>query len=419
MRLRTLCCTLIFIFICSGGAFSQVLGARLVTLIDLGATVPFEQFGRSVVLVGENHIGVSKDYEIGYKRISGSVVIIDYKNYRVAGSFSFGANDYYSIGNANGNEMLLVIYYKRKSFYEKESVTAYYRIPIDGEPIACTEEYIKNNKILFDDMSDISRWPKDIPIPEPLDWKLRYDGTDWTIFQGKAIILNEFDVGVHDGSMQTIGVYDMNGAFLFRFPYIIMPGGGEYGNPAMMNAVQMSKDKKRLMINGHARLHDIYPELKGIEPNARHEFVWIYELLSDEEWDPKLREEATIVRLVPDLSGIEWTRKVASDRFNVIPGTNPLYGTRATLKYDRVNLRKEPNIKSPIIVTMDMAVHFAHDPRIGFMILERSEHKDTINGEEDYWYRLFFRLHEYEEYEGWVFGSTIIMHDTKIPYDLE
>ena len=419
MRQLALRFTLLILLVCTGSAFSQALGARLVTLIDLGTTVPFEQFGRDIVLLENYYIGISKDYEMGYKRLSGSVLIMDYKNRIVTNKLSFGPNDYYSIRISVNSELLLIIDYVSKSFYEKESVTACYRIPIDGEPIACTEEYIENNILLFDDRSDISRWPKDIPIPEPLDWKLRYDGTDWTIFQDKAIVLNELDVGVHDGSMQTIGVYDMNGAFLFRFPYIIMPGGGEYGNPAMMNAVQMSKDKKRLMINGHAMLHDIYPELKGIEPNARHEFVWIYELLSDEEWDPKPKEEATIVRLVPDLSRIEWTRKVASDRFNVIPGTNPLYGTRATLKYDRVNLRKEPSIKSSVIVTMDMAVHFAHDPRIGFMILERSQHKDTVNGEEDYWYRIFFRLHEYEEYEGWVFGSTIIMHDPKIPYDLE
>lgn len=405
-------------------------GARLVRLVDLGVDEVFESSGRSVDLINDSFIGISGADNFSYEREEGFITLLDFEKGKVMNHIKFGANVSYYLGPSIHDELLAGYYLVDSKKPGQRGGTRNYRMSFDGRVEECTEDYLKISLRKDDDHRSLNYnpWPKELPLPDGVlkPWTLKTFEVDWTLYKNKLIILNEQYVGAQDASRETIGVYRVDGSFLFRIPYAMMPGGGDdEQRTSVMNVVSVAPGGAYLMVNAHAMSYDIYPELKGKEPNRRREFIWIYELPTEEEWLASPRDTAKVIKMRSNLESIVETYDIPNERFNVHPGTYAVYGLRGYLNDDNVNLRDEPSLRGKVITKMTMASHFKHFKtlKLGFLILEKSQHKDTISGVTDYWYRIFFQFardrQPLERYEGWVFGAFINIYDPTKSFEIQ
>jgi hypothetical protein len=231
---------------------------------------------------------------------------------------------------------------------------------------------------------------------------------DWDVWR-RSLIVTAGPGNGFDYSYLGFSAFDLQGRWLFRFPYVITSAFDDSG--VFGKSVEVGPDERYLLINGNAYLKDVFPVNAPGTKDARLEVGFIYRLFSQEEWESESDFGARYIRFDENLTRVELDLPIDGKRFSVAPGETPLWGMYGRLTSDRVNLRDKPLIPSLVLTLMYKTVA-GHELKL--VIRERTATKTRVGDLEDYWYRVSYEIprgfspdKKDHSWTGWVFGSYI------------
>ena len=413
--MKTLWVVLIVLSLASTSLFGQALGVRLISIIDYGREAMIGNISRSVVWGGEKSIVVTSDYNDWMKSPYGSprLLIYNVESRKARVPVALPASDTLVVVRMRDGAHFRLSLSTGTSSQTIREVSDYIVSLEDGAVKRLNDEEAKANLQELVRWGGPLKWPSDLAKPEALRWVLNeHDNVgaldDWAIWK-RGLVLAAGPGMTFDGSYQGFSAFNIQGKWLFRFPYVITPvvdDGGMGGS-----TIEVSPGEHYLLINGHAYLRDIFPaEVPGVR-DGRLEVGFIYRLLSPEEWEAEPDFKARYVRFDENLDRVELDLPIDGKRFSVAPGETPLWGMYGRLTSDKVNLREKPSIPSLVLTLMNKTVA-GHEFK--FVIRERTATKMRVGDLEDYWYRVTYEIprgfspdKRDHSWTGWVFGSYV------------
>ena len=125
------------------------------------------------------------------------------------------------------------------------------------------------------------KWPSNLPTPERSIGSVTTRDSCWgsgRLGGWEKANCHNWPGNPFDCPYRGFSAIDIEGRWLFRFPYAITPVADDQGMSG--STVEVSPDESYLLINGHAYVRDIFPvEVPGIR-DGRLEVGFIYRLLS-------------------------------------------------------------------------------------------------------------------------------------------
>jgi hypothetical protein len=402
---------LIVVAILGFSVSAQEVGIKLHTLIDLGADLMYSLSFRGFELGRKNVIGIPLD---GYPQVPKGlerVLFYDCDHSRVERIVEFNTKDSYGIRalkNAN-------------SFYiaTKEKILRYdYGKGVYEASKEDWDQYIKENPTTwrnskYDYTAPSGKkfsyfpygWVDDLDADPVLLEKLgtRPNNMDWELINRTYICMTDPYAEISRATMYV--PYDfrnLNDELYFRIPYVMAPAQfDDIGEVTPGNKIALSEDGKRLYVSGHSYTHFLFPELIGKEEKKLREYIWVYDIVNQEEWDALRERKANYVVLKADITGIREIRKIDPGHLSIQPGTRKVYGLYGECTEANINMRSGPSLTATVLTTLNSAANYNRR----FFILDRSERKQKVGNMEDYWYKVIYQTDE--EKEGWVYGAFV------------
>jgi hypothetical protein len=407
---------------------AQNIGIRLNTLIELGAKLPYAQSFRRIVVGGDGESLVIPlhGYPERYESLS-RMLILDLRTRQVQDVIDYGGSyDYYAVP-ISGTSDFYLFYYSQSRFSVETTVVFRYAYgsgltKINYEDVQlekATPDYrLEQLRIQYNYTNALGQKFYQFPTILPNDVDVSNEFVIRLILSSESagnrdqeLIQNKYAcmVAIDLSSILASTPYEFrafNNDLLFRIPFVMVPAANDDQGITGGEKIQLMQGGKQLMLSGHAYLHSMFPELEGKVKNQRRQFVWIYDIVDDEEWDKIRDRPANYILLKEDVSGIQEARPIKAERYSVKPGTRPYYGLYGELTEERINLRSGPSLQSSVIMLLTSENIYKRQ----FMILERSAEKERIGDQEEYWYKIKFDTPRGGSM-GWVYGGYIKLID--------
>jgi len=403
-------------------SYAQQPGVRLSCLIDFGIKVPFEQSMRGVAVSEDGILAIPLHGPAWESQSPAKVIFLDYLGKKIIENLEVYGSSYYGITPRKGGGFFLYFYGNKEvdwdaRFWEYAKEKGLREI----EPMSYSEllergvyrsintrvGYINQNGVIYSRYHDA--WPQDLDLNIELMGKitsLDIEGSyiyRWEVVDRKYLILLD-PYGQDDGNVFSTIPYeflDIKGGLYFKFPFIMAPAGDDDQGVVDETIIKLFNNDSNIMITGHSFTDLMYPEAFDSKSRERRQFVWIYELITEDIQKFERHQKATIITLDRNLSKIVSVKEIDSERYSVRPGTIPVFGLYGRLKENLVLLRDGPGEKFDEIMSLDENIVF--DRR--FMILKRSATRSFFSGKEDFWYLVTFHV-PFGKNEGWIHGSS-------------
>lgn len=408
---------------------AQNIGIRLNTLIELGAKLPYAQSFRDIVVGGDGESLVIPlhGYPERYESLS-RMLILDLRTRQVHDIVDLGESYGYFASAISGTSDFYIYYYSQYGFSVETMVVFRYAYGAgltkinyaDVQWERSTPDYrLEQLRIQYNYTNALGQkfyqfptiLPNDVDVSELFVLKLiRASNSsyneDWEMIDRNYVCMTDAFKAASILSSTPYEFRAFNNDLLFRIPFVMVPAANDDQGITGGEKIQLMQGGKQLMLSGHAYLHSMFPELEGKVKNQRRQFVWVYDIVDDEEWDKIRDRPANYILLKEDVSGIQEARPIKAERYSVKPGTRPYYGLYGELTEERINLRSGPSLQSSVIMLLTSENIY----KCQFMILERSAEKERIGDQEEYWYKIKFDTPRGGSM-GWVYGGYIKLID--------